>query len=298
MGHRRSSTFAYYVQVQDDTQSAFMETPTRDALMKLATNSGLTRDASVPQELSHERKKELENDVELKNLKRKRDTLRAELIAVYHQLQKARGTDLYTKFQKTQNKIRSERKKLYTTAKDEQHESFFKNVGNQIIKRNYQGKTTTFEPDTSHVVPERKALADLKFKNRDVDKINDTELLEDRIQSLEMRLALHRLEVPKTLQKRIHFDKPSSDKACEGSIPLKSESGLECPVCLGCSDMHPKAKRYRYARKDTLQRHFKTHQLWQKFRNSRTCDYPGCETILHSLPQYEYHQNTAHNILL
>lgn len=59
MGHRRSSTFAYYVQVQDVTQSAFMETPTRDALIKLATNSGLTRDASVPQGLSNEKKKEL-----------------------------------------------------------------------------------------------------------------------------------------------------------------------------------------------------------------------------------------------
>ena len=67
MGHARSSTFAYYDQVQDDTQSAFMETPTRDSLIKLATKSGLTRDASVPQEFCDERNQELENNSELQN---------------------------------------------------------------------------------------------------------------------------------------------------------------------------------------------------------------------------------------
>jgi hypothetical protein len=80
MGHSRSHTFAYYVQVQDDTQSAFMGTPTRDALIKLATNSSLTRDASVPQHLSDEKKQEIEQLTELTDLKRKRDQLRRDLI--------------------------------------------------------------------------------------------------------------------------------------------------------------------------------------------------------------------------
>jgi len=35
MGHKKGGTFAYYVQVRDDTQSTFMETPARDALLKL-----------------------------------------------------------------------------------------------------------------------------------------------------------------------------------------------------------------------------------------------------------------------
>ncbi|RHZ55164.1 uncharacterized protein CDV56_105607 [Aspergillus thermomutatus] len=46
MGHKRSGTFAYYVQVQDDTQSAFMETPARDALIKLATNLTAAQDSN------------------------------------------------------------------------------------------------------------------------------------------------------------------------------------------------------------------------------------------------------------
>ncbi|KAH2091648.1 hypothetical protein KXX03_000176 [Aspergillus fumigatus] len=167
MGHKRSGKFAYYVQVQDDTQSAFMETPARTSLIKLATNSSLTRDASVPE------------------------------------------------FQKAKHKVRAERKKLHKAAKEKQYEEFFEGVENHIIEGNYQGQPITFEPDTSHVVPERRALADLEFKNRDVDKVNDAELVEDRIQSLEMRLALHNLDLPRVLQKRIRFDEASADLVAE-----------------------------------------------------------------------------------
>jgi ABC-type transporter MlaC component len=61
--------------------------------------------------------------------------------------------------------VRAERKKLYKIAKDEQHRNFFKHVRNRIIEGNYQGKLLTFKPNISHIVPERKALTNLKFKN-------------------------------------------------------------------------------------------------------------------------------------
>ncbi|KAH3182751.1 hypothetical protein KXV92_007200, partial [Aspergillus fumigatus] len=127
------------------------------------------------------------------------------------------------------NKVRSERKKLYRAAKNQEHTEFFENVGNHIIEQNYQGNPISFEPDVSHVVPERKALADLEFKNRDVDKINDAELVEDRIRSLELRLALHNLDVPRALQRRVRFDGPSVDVIAEFPASPKSETGLECP---------------------------------------------------------------------
>ena len=63
-----------------------------------------------------------------------------------------------------------------------------------------------FEPDTSHIQPERKELADIEFKNRDVDTIEDAELIKDKIRSLELRLRLHRLHVPKALRKRVTFE--------------------------------------------------------------------------------------------
>jgi hypothetical protein len=84
----------------------------------------------------------------------------------------------------------------------------------------------------------------------------------------------------------------------EFTIPLQSETGLECPVCLGRSGLHRTARRYKYARKDTLQKHFETHKLPKSFPKGRVCDYPSCEMILYSLPSYKLHQATEHKIIL
>ena len=237
MRHKRSGTFAYYIQVQDDTQSAFLETSSRDALIKLSTNASLTRDASAFQKLSPQLKQNLEKDPELTSLQYKRDSLRVQLISKYHQLYKSRETDLYKNFKEAQNKVRAKRKKLYTSAKDMQYNEFFENIGNQIIENNYQGGTIRFEPDISYIVPERTILAELEFKNRYIDNINDTDLVENRVYFLELRLASHQLQVPIALQRRIRFDQPSVENMSE-KTSLLSNSGLECPVCLGRSDVH------------------------------------------------------------
>jgi hypothetical protein len=81
--------------------------------------------------------------------------------------------------------------------------------------------------------PERRALVDLEFKNRDADTVTDKELVEDRIRSLEMRLALHRLNIPKALKRKIDMmDIDPLETYQDDSFPPRSESGLEYPVCL------------------------------------------------------------------
>lgn len=117
-----------------------------------------------------------------------------------------------------------------------------------------------FEPDASHTTG-KKELAELEFKNRDVDNIDDAELIEDRIRSLEFRLRLHRLHVPKSLRKRVKFESTPTIKSEPQPFPMKSVTGLECPVCLGVTDIHPTAKQFGYSRKDGLQKHFRTHKL-------------------------------------
>ncbi|PKX96489.1 uncharacterized protein P174DRAFT_457272 [Aspergillus novofumigatus IBT 16806] len=135
IGHKRSSTFAYYVQ--------------------LTTNLSLTHDASIPQDLSNQQKQELKKNPNL--------------------------TNLYREFQKAKHKVRVERKKLHKAAKEKQYKESFKGIRNHIIKGNYQGQLITFKLDTLYIVLERRALADLKFKNRDMYKVNDTKLVEDQI---------------------------------------------------------------------------------------------------------------------
>lgn len=300
MGHQRSGTFAYYVSVRDDTQSAFMETPARDSLLRLACNSSLTRDASAPQHLTDPQKRSLENDKELYQLKRECQALRNDLIAEFHQLNKARCADArrYNVYLILQRKVKARRKKIHDEAKESVRNEFFENIGNHIIDQNYQGNPVEFEPDTSHIQPERKELADLEFKNRDVDTIDDTELIEDRIRSLDLRLRLHRLHVPKALRKRVTFESTPHIKSEPQCFPWKSTTGLECPVCLGVTNTHPAAKQFKYSRKDTLQRHFRTHRLPQRFPKGRHCDIPSCPDVLFTRPQYMLHQADCHKIFL
>jgi hypothetical protein len=180
-------------------------------------------------------------DPELNQLKRAHCAVRHELIAEYHMLMKARKADpqRYNEYRRLQNQIKAKRKRLHQAAKNEVHSDFFENVGNYIIDLNHRGNPIKFEPDTSHIQLKRRILTDLEFKNRDVDTVDDAELLEDRNRSLELqlelRLELHKLNVPKPLRKRV--------KLMEGSellpIPMKSSTGLEGPVRLGRWKLDP-----------------------------------------------------------
>lgn len=323
MGHQKGGTFANYISVQDDTQSIFMGTPTRDSLVNLAIHANLKRDASAPQDLSIEQNESIEADKGLQGFKAAHKSLRDTLIAEFRLLKKAHEANdpRWHKFVRLRNQVVARRRKLQREAKKSARNKFFQNIGNEIIERNHQGNPIIFTPDTSHVQPERRALAALEFKNRDVDTISDFELLEDRIQSLELRLKLNSLHVPKALKKQIKFDQSLSGKdqhvlesetkdnigwkntgkagAENDQSSVKSSTGLECPVCLGCQDLHPLARSFTYSRRDVLKRHFETHRLPFIFHKyGRQCDYPGCKEVLFTLMQYKLHLADCHHIVL
>ena len=98
--------------------------------------------------------------------------------------------------------------------------------------------------------------------------IDDTELIEDCIRSLELRLKLNSLHIPKALNNRIVFKGRPKEASRQIVVPMESLSGLECPVCLGNTGLDPIARRYKYSRKDVLQVHFKGHHLPDLFESS------------------------------
>ncbi|KAJ6121223.1 hypothetical protein N7523_005503 [Penicillium sp. IBT 18751x] len=254
MGHQQSDTFAYYVSLGNDTQSAFMETPARDALLKLACCSSLTRDVSAPQDPTDPQKWFLGNDQELDQLKRECQGLRNHLIAEFHQLDKARCADAgrYNVYRILQRKLKARRKKIHDEAKEN-------DIGNHMIDQNYQGNAS-----------ERRELAELEFKNRDGDTV-DEDSIEDQIRSPELRLRLHGLHVPKPLRKRVKVESMPTIKSETQTFPLKSATSF-CPVSLGVIEIYPIAKQFEYCRKDTLKKHFRTHELPQMLPKGRQWD--------------------------
>lgn len=168
MGQTRGDVFRFYVnQIVDvDTQSIFLETPSRNALLKLSSNSGLTRDPSAPQHLNDEQKNSIRKSPEILELKNQRDRSRKGIIAKYGKIGLSRGTPEHTEYNMIMREFRAKRKQLEKATLDQTYEEFFNNIGNQVIEANFQGNPLCFTPQTSTVLPERKELADLEFKTQ------------------------------------------------------------------------------------------------------------------------------------
>ena len=78
----------------------------------------------VGKPISDAKKREVEKDKELNKLIARRDELRAQLIAIYHQIQKGKLTDLYREFIKAANGVRAPKKKLLRSAEETQRKEF------------------------------------------------------------------------------------------------------------------------------------------------------------------------------
>jgi hypothetical protein len=137
--------------------------------------------------------------------------------------------------------VRLARKPLHDKTKKRTREGFFENIGNCIIEGNHQGNPVTFNLDLSHMQPERTALAELEFKNRDIDDIDATLLIEDRVRSPELRLQLNKLHVPRGLHKKLISARDDTKKQQDSNSSYwKSETGLQCPV------LDPASRQYSY----------------------------------------------------
>ena len=114
MGYRRSATFLNYMSVFNDTQSIFIQTPTRDSLLNLACHGNLTRDESALQHLNAEQRESIETDAKLQDSKKAVKSTRDVLISEFHILRKAEGASdtRFTEMKRLQQKIRMRRKKL------------------------------------------------------------------------------------------------------------------------------------------------------------------------------------------
>ncbi|KAG5301230.1 FluG domain-containing protein [Histoplasma ohiense] len=300
MGHAGSHIFREYVNqcVDMDTQSVFLETAAKDALIKLSCHSDLTHDPSAPKHLNDDQKKTVKKDMKLGELKNKHQCLRNDLIAQYGQLKNARDTEV-CRYHRLGQQIRFRWKKLQKKVFKKAYHDFFENVSNNIIEKNYHSQDTSFVPDTSLVLPEWKELADLDFQNWDASTVSELQLLEDCIQSLELHLALHHLHMPKHLASKIIPTELARDKPFPANFPTQSPTDLQCPDCLGNLDYHPAAQQYTFSSKYALKNHIDdVHLANRDFSKQVECHYPDCKMPLVSKIYFYNHIVTVHGILL
>ncbi|PGH27719.1 hypothetical protein AJ80_00506 [Polytolypa hystricis UAMH7299] len=134
---------------------------------------------------------------------------------------------LAIKFEPNTKNFRNRRMKRPT-------KSSFGNVGNVTIQ-------TTI---TDKIPP--KALAVFEFQNRDANTVPDEGLVEDYIWSLEIRLALNRLPLPRHLASQLKPKVLAEAAPFPAKFPTESPTGLECLECLGNNVFHPQAQLFTF----------------------------------------------------
>ncbi|GBF64107.1 hypothetical protein TMEN_6779 [Trichophyton mentagrophytes] len=299
-----SSTFQSYINkhINCDVQSTFLGTATRDALIKLSTNSSLTLDPAAPQGLSDKQKENIRNHPKFLKIEEERIQYRDDLIAEYSMISKVTNNEKRQYYRKLYSNSRSTLQKLHKKAATDTYKAYFANIGNVIIEKNYHGETISFDPNTSSILPERRDLAAVKYKNRDASNVTDEEMVEDHIRSLEVRRILSRSAMPPYLTSTPSLTSSSKVKPPPNRVTgLESEQliGFECPECLGYFNNHPSVRKFRFATPYSLRDHFTIQHLERMdFTKPIPCGFPSYGSLLNSKINYCSHTTKVHGTKL
>ncbi|EQL28040.1 hypothetical protein BDFG_09181 [Blastomyces dermatitidis ATCC 26199] len=222
-----------------------------DAMIRLSTNSSITRDPSAPRGLTPAQRRSVEGGPNLMALERDCIEFRDALITEYGTLSKIKDMTILQDYRQRCNKVRTTRRLLLKETGDKAYQDHFDNIGDIIIEMNYSGEGCPYNPGTSSFCLNGKPWSQLSS-----------------------RIVMHLASRPKALAEDIL----SNDKW--------SPSGLECPLCLNHDSFHPQAQQFSYCNKYVLRRHKeKTHLQHMDFSKAIRCSYLDCGKLLTSAEQ-------------
>ncbi|KAI9763720.1 MAG: hypothetical protein M1839_006318 [Geoglossum umbratile] len=146
MGHSRAEIYdKYYINqvVGTDTQSAYLGTPSKDALINLAGHMNLTRDPEAPNSIRPDLRA-VKLDLEVQALEDERAQLRADIIAKFGSIKSAADTALYDDYCTTLADLRSRKEQVRRLKLDKDWQGYFKNSSIRHIDEQRRGIAYTY----------------------------------------------------------------------------------------------------------------------------------------------------------
>ena len=307
MGHARASIFDRHYRntnVQLDTQAAFLEVPSRDALVKLSGHMSLTRDPSVVTSVKVNHAS-INSNPGVKYHESVRSQLRNDIIRDYGTIKKSMGTTIYKDYLTEERRLKSLKMKLKRDLEITARQEFFRDASSRYIDEQRRGIHTEFvEPKPNFQIEERKQLADLLFMNEDVRNMSTKEIFLRRLEAMRILVKLCDLHMPRPAPSR----RPTKHEVFLQDVPLELESSadlfpLVCPAtyclfCLGNRSLCESSRQYAFARKDVLQNHVEKHLRDKDWYNDPECPHPLCSEQLKSNMHFKSHAAKTHNIFL
>jgi len=182
-------------------QSAYLGTPSKDALIRLAGHMSLTRDPRALAAIGQSRLSYINLEPEVKALEAKRDDLKADITARFGMIKLAQDqdTDSYEEYQAILANLRNRKKQVDREKFCFDWQTYFANVGCKEIDRQRRGLEPTYiDEKPSFVVEERARLAGLLYRNENIEETSEDRVQAHRIQALQYMISLcSRREAPR-----------------------------------------------------------------------------------------------------
>jgi hypothetical protein len=327
MGHVNGTIYekSYRNQVvKADIVSAFLETPSDDALMKLIGHMSLTRDPNAPAEPTSAQRREVQADLEVIAAKRLVDIHTKDIRDRYGSVAAAKRKaqdDPTVKKQLDENRqLKKDHDGLFkrklTSLFESSREEYFSTLGATCLENQHTGQEEPAGPSAPvYLFSEREALAKLLFPSPSQKPKSYQQQIEDSCQIVRLYASLcGRREYPRTRRGQQHDSQDQSEpvdskgisevKPCfldtEPDIYPMRCPGTQCLFCLGDVSLAANIRTRCFKNPFTLTRHVdKQHLQYLPKEQTFNCPHPSCSLegfVLQDANHFKNHALQGHGI--
>jgi hypothetical protein len=325
MGHVNGTIHEkhYRNQIVDaDIVSAFLETPSDEAIMKLMGHMSLTRDPNAPAGPTSAQRRQVQTDAEVIAAKKEADISTKAIRDCYGTLAAAKRKakeDLTLQTELKENtRLRKEHdslsKRKLTSLFELSREEYFSTLGAACLENQHTGQEEPAAPSMpAFLFSERDALAKLLFPPPTLKPKPYSEQIEDSCQIIRLYASLcGRREYPRTRRGAQHDGQDRSEESGEVSeikpcfldtepdiYPMQCP-GTQCLFCLGDVSLAANVRTRCFANPFTLTRHVhKQHLQYLPTKQPFTCPHPSCSMdrfLLQDANHYKNHALMVHSV--
>jgi hypothetical protein len=303
MGHVNGSIYekSYRNQIVDaDIVSAFLETPSDEAIMKLMGHMSLTRDLNAPAEPTSAQRRQVQADIEVVAAKELADTSTKAIRGRYGSVAAAK--------RKAQEDPTVQTELNENTRLKKNHDSLFKRKLTSLFEASRQeyfatiGAACLENQHTGQEEPAGPSLPTFLFSER-----------EDSCQIIRLYTSLcGRREYPRTRRRSGHDSQDQSAESIEASevkpcfldtepdiYPMQCP-GIQCLFCLGGVGLAANIRTRCFANPFSLTRHVHKHLQYLPKGQPFTCPHPSCSMdgfLLQDSNHYKNHALMVHSVV-
>ena len=284
--------------VRFDVQSAVLERPSADGILRILTHMSLMRDPRAPVHVPDDVLAALPPDPDIVALEQRREELKAGAYRI-------QGTGVEAEVRRLTAEINSARTRRRNIISEEYRADYFRRRPTEDIERQNSGQQEEeyTEPVVEHQILERTQLAELICTH--VAGLTPQEIVKRRINSAGLMLALcRRREVPRRYRLRVALPPPPLVKEESPNLepfPLVLAK-TQCPICIGDESKSYEERMGSFCRPAKMMDHVERTHLKGKDPEARIeCYHPTCKSqglVLEHLQHFKNHVQTVHGVTL